>query len=203
MANAALYSFRFDNMEHFTVLSDPDTSPYETMSHSRRLKVSWRDRSIFALDQGVSGCTSIQSSHLQECPSPLRSPLTTHTTSPSPLGPGPILQFTSIGMGRVVRIPNPNTKEPPGNSSAWGLSFRHGPLEVPIQGSEGVSLLQRILRPQWRRVNTTQRCARSPQLTPVGQSVLSDYRSVRIWASYILSFGFSIRRPHGGVPSCV
>ena len=40
-------------MEHFTVLSDPDTSPYETTSHSRRLKVSWRDRSIIALNQGV------------------------------------------------------------------------------------------------------------------------------------------------------
>jgi hypothetical protein len=41
-------------MEFFTVLSDPDASPYETTSHSRRLKISWRDRSILALSQGVS-----------------------------------------------------------------------------------------------------------------------------------------------------
>ena len=40
-------------MENFTVGSDPDASPYETTSHSRRLKVSWRDRPIIALSQGV------------------------------------------------------------------------------------------------------------------------------------------------------
>jgi len=41
-------------MEYFTVLSDPDASPYETTSHSRRLKVNWRDRNIIALSQGIS-----------------------------------------------------------------------------------------------------------------------------------------------------
>ena len=40
-------------MENFSVLADPDASPYETTSHSRRLKVSWRDRTIVALSQGV------------------------------------------------------------------------------------------------------------------------------------------------------
>jgi hypothetical protein len=40
-------------MKHFTVLSDPDASPYETTAQTRRLKVSWRDRSILALSQGV------------------------------------------------------------------------------------------------------------------------------------------------------
>ena len=40
-------------MKYFTVRSDPDASPYETTSHSRRLKVSWRDRDIIALSQGV------------------------------------------------------------------------------------------------------------------------------------------------------
>ena len=40
-------------MEYFTVLSDPDASPYETTAHSRRLKVSWRDRIIIALSQGA------------------------------------------------------------------------------------------------------------------------------------------------------
>jgi len=40
-------------VEDFTVLADPDASPYETTSHSRRLKVSWRNRAIIALSQGV------------------------------------------------------------------------------------------------------------------------------------------------------
>ncbi|MDA1348440.1 MAG: PmoA family protein, partial [Chloroflexi bacterium] len=41
-------------MEYFTVISDPDASPYETTSHTRRLKVIWRDKIILALSQGVS-----------------------------------------------------------------------------------------------------------------------------------------------------
>ena len=41
-------------MEYFTVLSDPDASPYETTSHARRLKVISRDKIILALSQGVS-----------------------------------------------------------------------------------------------------------------------------------------------------
>jgi hypothetical protein len=41
-------------MEAFTLLSDPDASPYETTCHTRRLKVSWHDRPIIALSQGVS-----------------------------------------------------------------------------------------------------------------------------------------------------
>lgn len=40
-------------MQNFTTLSDPDASPYETTSHSRRLKVSWRGRPVIALSQGV------------------------------------------------------------------------------------------------------------------------------------------------------
>ncbi len=41
-------------MKYFTVQSDPDASPYETTSHSRRLKVRWKDRPMIALNQGVS-----------------------------------------------------------------------------------------------------------------------------------------------------
>jgi hypothetical protein len=40
-------------MENFSVIADPDASPYETTSHSRRLKVSWQGRPIIALSQGI------------------------------------------------------------------------------------------------------------------------------------------------------
>ena len=42
-------------MKYFSVLSDPDASPYETTRRTRRLKVNWRDRPLIALSQGVSG----------------------------------------------------------------------------------------------------------------------------------------------------
>ena len=89
-------------MEHFTVLADPDASPYETTSHSRRLKIGWRDKAIIALSQGV------QRAYVY----PVFTPAGMPVTAEAPVD-HPHHQSITVGTDRLDLYPSEPTDESP------------------------------------------------------------------------------------------